>query len=404
MHPAGPRFTQKKTMIAIDLRTVVLMSSVMPGLMSVVLFLLRRSFPSSIRGLGYWAAGGLVVCIAAVLLAWRGAIPDGLSIVLANSLILAGLGLWLIGCDHFLARKPSWIFVIATVIAGAACLAWMLWVRPDYAGRLICMSGLLTLLYGVATWRLLRHGGRDSNTVFLAVMFGIQAVSAAVRFVTSFVPGLASKGFFVSDPVQTLYFAVSDFMALMVTVGFVVAATSRLRLQLELLSATDHLTGLLNRRAFANVHGIEQQRMKQSGGMLALLIIDLDHFKDINDRHGHAMGDRVLVDFSDRVASQLEAPGYFARLGGEEFAVLLPGCDATGARVRAEQIRRLVEQKTDDALPPYTCSIGVACLAGADATMERLSHLADAALYRAKSGGRNRIEPSDPRVSSGQPS
>ena len=387
-------------MIAIDLRTVVLMSSVMPGLMSVVLYSLRRSFPSNIRGLGYWATGSLVISLAAVLLALRGAIPDGLSIIFANAMILTGIGLWLIGGDHFIARKPSWALVVGTVIVGTAGLAWMLWVRPDYTGRLICMSGILTCLYGVAAWRLLRYGGRDYNTVFLAAMFVIQAISAGVRCVTSFVPALASTGYFVRDPIQTVYFAISDFMTLMLTVGFVMAATSRLRLQLELLSATDHLTGLLNRRAFTNVHGIEQQHMKQIGDTLALLIIDLDHFKDINDRHGHAMGDRVLVDFSDRVARQLDTPGYFARLGGEEFAVLLPRVDGTGAYVQAEVIRRLVEQRADATLPPCTCSIGIACLPGADATLERLSHVADAALYRAKSGGRNRIEPPDPRVPS----
>ena len=374
----------------------------MPGLMSVVLYSLRRSFPSNIRGLGYWAAGSLVVSVAAVLLALRGAIPGGLSIVVANSMILAGVGLWLIGSDHFVACRPSWTLVAGAVAIGTACLAWMYWIRPDYTGRIICMSGILALLYGAAAWRLLRYGGRDYNTAFLAGMFLIQTASAGVRCITSFVPGLASTGYFVSDPIQTMYFALSDFMTLMLTVGFVMAATSRLRLQLELLSATDHLTGLLNRRAFAKIHGIEQQRMKQSRDTLALLIIDLDHFKDINDRHGHAMGDRVLVDFSSRVAEQLETPGYFARLGGEEFAVLMPGIDAGEAFAQAERIRHLVEQRADAALPPYTCSIGIACLPGAEATLERLSHIADAALYRAKSGGRNRIEPADPRTPSGR--
>jgi diguanylate cyclase (GGDEF)-like protein len=386
-------------MIDIDLRTVVLMSSVMPGLMSVVLYSLRRSFPSSIRGLGCWAAGALVISVAAVLLALRDTIPDWLSIVVANGMILAGIGLWLIGSDQFIARRPSLALVAGIVVAGTACLAWMHWVEPDYTGRVICMSALLTVLYAVPAVRLIRHEGRDYNTVFLGAMFLIQAASAALRCVTSFIPALASTGYFSRDLIQTLYFAVSDLMTLMLTVGFVMAATGRMRLQLELLSATDYLTGLLNRRAFANIHGIEQQRMRQLGGMLALMIIDLDHFKDINDRYGHAMGDCVLADFSERVAGVLAEPGYFARLGGEEFAVLLPGADATTAYMQADTIRRLVERNTNTALPPYTCSIGIACLRGADATLERLSHDADAALYRAKSGGRNRIEPPDPRVS-----
>lgn len=402
-HTAGSMTHPKNTMIDIDLRTVILMSSVMPGLMSVVLYSLRRSFPPSIRGLGCWAAGSLVISVAAVLLALRGAIPDWLSIVVANGMVLSGVGLWLIGSDQFIARRPSRALVVCIVIAGTACLGWMHWVHPDYTGRLICMSALLATLYAITAMRLIRHEGRDYNTIFLGAMFLIQATSAALRCVTSFIPALASTGYFSRDLIQTLYFAISDFMTLMLTVGFVMAATGRMRLQLELLSATDHLTGLLNRRAFANVHGIEQQRMRQLDGTLALLIIDLDHFKDINDRFGHAMGDCVLADFSERVAGVLAQPGYFARLGGEEFAVLLPGANATAAYVQADAIRRLVERNTNTALPSYTCSIGIACLHATDATLERLSHVADAALYRAKSGGRNRIEPPDPRVSTDRP-
>lgn len=382
-------------MIPIDLRTVILMLSVMPGLMSIVLFSLSRSFPSSIRGLGYWAAAALAISVTAILLALRGVIPDWLSVALANATMLIGVGLSLVGTEVFFGHQPSWRLVVGIVVVGGGCVVWMLWVHPNFSGRVTCMTALLAVLYAAHTRLLFFCGGRNYNTVFLGLMFLIQTISATVRCVSSMMADTAPTELFAHDPFQLTYLAIGNFMALLVTVGFVMAATNQLHVQLERQSATDPLTGLLNRRAFAVLHARTQERARRLGRTVTMLIVDLDHFKTINDRFGHDTGDRVLVDFAERVAAVLGPHDHLARFGGEEFAVLLGNASATEAYGRASAIRQLVQQRVDRDLPTYTCSIGIACLDAADASLARLTSVADRALYRAKSNGRNRVELTD---------
>ncbi|MFM0739556.1 GGDEF domain-containing protein [Paraburkholderia xenovorans] len=388
-------------MSSIDLRTVILMSSVMPGLMSIVLFSLSRSFPSSIKGIRYWAAAAAFIAVTAVLLALRGAVADGVSVVVANTSLLIGIGLSLIGTELFFEREPSWSLVIVAILFGGASVSWMLWVHPNYFGRVSCMTALLTVFYAAHTRLLLFWGSRNYNTLFLGAMFLILSVSTAIRFISSMSPGDAAPDLFAHDPFQLTYLAVNNFMSLLVTVGFVMVATNRLHAQLERQSATDPLTGLLNRRAFGILHAKTQERARRLGQPLTMLIVDLDHFKTINDRFGHDTGDRVLVDFAERVTAVLGPNDHLARFGGEEFAILLADANAQEAFGRASAIRQLVQLRVDRDLPIYTCSIGVACLDATDASLARLSSVADRALYRAKSNGRNRVELTDEALAAG---
>ncbi len=184
----------------------------------------------------------------------------------------------------------------------------------------------------------------------------------------------------------------------------VATATEELRRQKELAehkARTDSLTGVSNRRAFTELARVETERALRFGQPLALIAIDLDHFKSINDGHGHAVGDAVLVDFATLAQTQLRIIDQLARIGGEEFVLLLPGTDAQCAYQVAERIRRVVEQRV---LPipggtlRYTSSFGVAELEPQHPGLERWLARADAALYAAKGKGRNRVElaPTDP--------
>lgn len=190
----------------------------------------------------------------------------------------------------------------------------------------------------------------------------------------------------------------------------VAQATEELRQQKELAehkARTDPLTGVPNRRAFTELARVEIERALRFGQPLVLIAIDLDHFKSINDGHGHAVGDAVLVDFTTLVQAQLRVIDQLARIGGEEFVLLLPGTDAKGAYQVAERIRRLLEQR---ALPipggtlRYTSSFGVAELEPQHPGLDRWLARADAALYAAKGNGRNRVElaPGDPTGSQAQ--
>lgn len=176
------------------------------------------------------------------------------------------------------------------------------------------------------------------------------------------------------------------------------AALQAAEQRLTELAGTDSLTGLANRRRFDESLATECRRAVREQRPLALLLLDLDNFKQLNDTHGHPVGDEVLRRFAALLATFAQRAGDLAaRVGGEEFALLLPQADAAQATGMAEAFRQAVL-----ALPPLagnvavpSVSIGVAALADA-ATPELLLALADAALYRAKRGGKNRVEVAGP--------
>jgi diguanylate cyclase (GGDEF)-like protein/PAS domain S-box-containing protein len=162
------------------------------------------------------------------------------------------------------------------------------------------------------------------------------------------------------------------------------------------LATTDMLTELPNRRYFMTRLEEEWARLHRLGGRAALMMIDLDHFKRVNDNYGHGTGDRVLQAFAEvlrRSLRRMDVPG---RLGGEEFAVILPGADLAGAHKLAERLRQAVESmRVPDAEGEpvrITVSIGVASFNPETATFDALLKRADEALYRAKRHGRNRVE------------
>jgi diguanylate cyclase (GGDEF)-like protein len=169
--------------------------------------------------------------------------------------------------------------------------------------------------------------------------------------------------------------------------------------ELERLAHTDELTGVPNRRHFLSVLANEVLRARRYRHPLCLAMLDLDHFKNINDRYGHAGGDAVLRHFTGFLRQQLRAVDLVGRLGGEEFALLLP---ETGADEALFVLRRIMDQLAQaplDAIAPglrYTFSGGLVSLSDDDpATTEWMLGQADAAMYRAKAAGRNRIELAD---------
>jgi two-component system cell cycle response regulator len=159
-------------------------------------------------------------------------------------------------------------------------------------------------------------------------------------------------------------------------------------------ATTDPLTGIMNRRALLPAVDVEQSRSERHGYPMSLLMLDVDHFKPINDEHGHAMGDHVLAALGRLLAHHARKTDIVGRWGGEEFVMVLAGAGESGARIAAERIRNSVERMTvldeKGQRVPITVSIGVACLEVND-TVEILIARADHAMYQAKASGRNRV-------------
>jgi diguanylate cyclase (GGDEF)-like protein len=171
-------------------------------------------------------------------------------------------------------------------------------------------------------------------------------------------------------------------------------AETQLRIELGFRADTDDLTGIFNRRGLLAQLKLELARCRRFAHCVAVLMIDIDHFKEVNDTYGHASGDTTIIAMVETIKKQLRETDIFGRLGGEEFLLILPAMDIDGAQVVAERIRECIAN-TAVALPQrmisITVSIGVAIYSEHDDS-DRLLARADAALYSAKHHGRNRVE------------
>ncbi|MHB1333272.1 MAG: sensor domain-containing diguanylate cyclase [Sulfuriferula sp.] len=178
--------------------------------------------------------------------------------------------------------------------------------------------------------------------------------------------------------------------------GVILDITERKRLEDELARAAreDFLTGAVNLRTFYELADQEFARFKRTGEAFSLLVLDLDHFKKINDTLGHEAGDDALRKFVQIVTANLREQDIFARAGGDEFRLLLPGTSPSGAIVLAEKIREEVSRvnlRTSNGSAPLSMSAGLCICHPDDTRIDDVVRRADAALYEAKAGGRNAV-------------
>ncbi len=161
--------------------------------------------------------------------------------------------------------------------------------------------------------------------------------------------------------------------------------------ELDRLASTDKLTGAWNRRRFEETIETEMDRLRRYGNRLSLMILDVDHFKNINDQYGHAVGDQVLVDLSDTIRSSLRSSDSLTRWGGEEFVILCPNTTLVIVSKLAERLRKKIATVNFQQVGSITVSFGAAeC--GPSETWEQWLHRADEALYLAKSSGRDQVQ------------
>lgn len=379
----------------VDPRTFLIVANLLGLLCALVLWVQAKSFPDDIEGLRDWALAVVLIGCASGFASMRGILPDSLAIVAASGMLLLGQLLLIVGLQRYSGRAPVWRPSLDVIGAVLILIAWLTYGSHSYQGRIFIMAlahiGFFS--YGaLLAWRAAPQG---FGSRFLSVAFLLGAAVALWRLATLSMATGQPDDVFDRNLIQQVYLGMFSLGVLGLSIGFILLANERLRVELEFMATRDPMTGAFNRRAFFNRAAIEWARHERTRRPLAVITSDIDFFKKVNDNYGHHIGDLVIKDFSHRATRMLRVADILARFGGEEFVILLPDSGLIEAKNVAERIRQEIETQRDKNLPRYTVSLGVAIAqgdAGQAADMEALIAEADAALYRAKQSGRNRVE------------
>ena len=261
-------------MTNLDPRSLIAMAGLMASLMAVVLYFMRRYYPPSIQGIGYWASAPLTWLGATVLFSGRGVFPDLLSLAAANTLLLLGTTAYYIGCRRFLGHDGGWR-LWGTVAALAALLfTWLTYGHPSYPLRLGSFTALMICIYAANLRFLLRHGGKRFPVRLVEVVLALHIAVLAVRLSTTLV-GRAGSDLMEPSLYQTLYIGAYVLTVLMLSIGAVLMATDRLTTELNHLATHDALTHTLNRRALLERFEEELARSQRTGRGPAIMMLDL---------------------------------------------------------------------------------------------------------------------------------
>jgi diguanylate cyclase (GGDEF)-like protein len=351
---------------------------------------------TAITAVAWWGFAHLLRAASVVLFGLYGSAPDLITIDLANAILFTAFALTWSGARVFDHLRPQPILLFA----GAAL--WLVLcriplVQSSFNMRVLISSGIITAYTWATAYEFWR--GRSEPLVSRwPAIFMLFAHGSLYLLRTPFgamLPWSPTN----NEVFESVWLTVLSFEALLFTIAiaFILLAMAKERAEYRHKTAAlvDPLTGISNRRAFLEDGEAYLRRQAVDPRPTAVMLLDLDHFKSINDRFGHAVGDRVLEIFAEASSGCLRRIDLFGRLGGEEFAALLRDTTRERALAVAEQIRVAFADATRDVDGrPVAASVSIGIVISQDAVLDLSALLAQAdhALYRAKDGGRNRCE------------
>ena len=371
--------------------TVQLVTAVLIMVLAVVMFLIWRLYPT-VPGVQLWGLSSLSAVMVMLLAFSRGSNLSLLNLALTNLAVIMVAYLILCGCRAYVGKPVVFWRLHLTLI----CLTVFLIVLLEVLGaqvwlRLSVQGWVQAIIFLLAARVLFMQDGLRRATP----NFFILTASIHAAFLILVRPWLAQRHF---ETERT--FSVPPGVALEALIFFTVISivvillvTEHVNRQLAVLSEVDGLTDLFNRRTFLRLLEKARSSALRSGKPLAMMMLDLDHFKLVNDRFGHQGGDQVLRSFSALAQRNLRAQDVMGRLGGEEFAIFLPDTPFEQAKLIAQRLLRACETDEvlwDEQAIRYTTSIGLTMLNYDDDQEGRALERADKALYEAKNSGRNR--------------
>jgi diguanylate cyclase (GGDEF)-like protein len=351
-----------------------------------------RSYPN-LEPARFWTASSLAAAASAMAAMLRYQVDSYLPLVLASGLMIFAMCLAAMGVRRFYGRPVTWWQTI--VLVPATCLALLVFIYgyDSVLLRITCYSiGQSVPLFVIARLVLNPHSGRIKPGARLAGVLSILIMAIFVVRVVGSALG-ADFAFSHSGPGSAAAVLLLIFLSMSLNFGFLLMAVERLRNEVADLALLDDLTGVGNRRHLMQRLTEECARSERSGLPFALLVIDLDGFKTINDSYGHAAGDACLQHFTLMAQTRLRPGDMLARSGGDEFCIVLPN---SGLEEGGMIARRVLQVCRDDAEAcagadiPIAASIGVAeWTPEVGAFPDRLVAHADHALYVAKKDGKN---------------
>jgi diguanylate cyclase (GGDEF)-like protein len=387
-----------------DTQTAFATATLMTIINGGVLGLLYQELPDTLRAAARsWLNGTLLIAGGSLVFVLQSLFPLPLMVVLANGGITLGFTAYWLSLRQFYNDPPHPLMVVPTIV-GLLALFWYSAVTPHTAYRVVISTVVWTIIFGGCLHTLLAQGHRDTShgrQVLIAVFALLLVFTWTRTGYLALVAGVEPDYSIISNSwINLLTPMLVATLPVVGTTVFVLMCSERLRRQWERAASTDFLTGLANRRSLTDAGNERLAGQDRKDGRMAVALIDIDYFKAVNDAYGHEVGDVALRHVARVLENSVRSNELAARLGGEEFVVLLDNIDAASAQIAGERLRCAVEThpfRTGRLNLPLTVSIGIALQEPGERDFNTLLKRADKAMYMAKNDGRNRVVVADNR-------
>ncbi len=382
----------------IDVHSIYLVLAVLSITQALLMFYVRQVHYNSTY-VAEWARGNGLIALGLCLVVLSEVISPAFLSMLSYMLIIWGSMHIAFGVALVSGKRPQWSLcrAICVIFIVACALAYSVDIHGIGGIVLFTLASSLFFGYSIYCCYTANRDELRGSLLIVAMLSAAYIVSLCIHLFGFYLAN-------VNHPAQNTLWQSSALIVNIVlgfaqTIMLIVITSHRLQMDLHQQATHDPLTNVFNRRALSTLAERDIARSNRRGTLISVLMIDADHFKKINDRFGHAVGDAVLVAIARKIQAGLRTEDILARFGGEEFLVMLPDTSLKHACEVADRIRVAISQIALPVLPGghrFTVSIGVAERRGVQQSFEELIEMADQALYQAKKSGRNKVIGSKP--------
>lgn len=383
----------------LDAKTIFVLTGMFTGLITVVFFAIHRGVYAVVNGVLSFAWAYGFFTLFALLLLMRGLLHPLITVVMADTALCLAVLMIADGVSRLKNQAVQRGFYRWYLSFCLVAFIYFTFLNPSFSARvmvtIICTVGIFSWVL-LMLWRQPIRTWRLGEWIF-SVSLLVSVIAAILRALTALVESETAMAMSILSyqGTQANYLTINLLATVFIAFGLIVMTQDNLRRDLERLASYDALTGVLTRRVILDLLDKSMAKVSRTGQPLAVMMIDLDHFKRINDNFGHRVGDRVLTKVIDAVESVLRKDTYIGRYGGEEFLIVMPDTSLEQLLEVSERIRQMAAKTVvhfQQSTIQCTISIGALIIdaTNIDSLTDPVTH-ADKALYQAKQQGRNQV-------------